>query len=226
MESIHLSSITPLNVFKKIKGIIFDCDGVLIDSIDSNIWYYNEFKKKFGLKPLSKDEIIYVHAHTVFESIRHIIPEQFHEEAFAMRQDPALAGASNYIKLTEGIFPFLEWCKANHLHMAVNTNRTDSLHAVLKKFNVDNFFFPTVTATLLPNCKPHPEGVYYILGQWRLKASDVVYIGDTWIDEACAQAAGVEFWAYRNTGLNARLHISDYWLLQRALSKLVRNGWT
>ncbi len=225
MESIHLSSVTPPSVFKKIKGVIFDCDGVLIDSIDANIWYYNFFKKKFGLDPLTEEEIRYVHAHTVFESIRHVVPEKYHEEALEMRKDPALAEALNHIKIEEGLRGVLEWLQSRNIRMGINTNRTDTLPTVLSNLEIKDYFSPMVTATLLPNSKPHPEGVHYILEKWRMKPTDVVYIGDTWVDETCAQAAGVEFWAYRNADLNARIHISDYQVLQQALGRASREVW-
>ncbi|WP_027178083.1 HAD family hydrolase [Maridesulfovibrio bastinii] len=207
MESVSL------DYLKKIKGIIFDCDGVLIDSINSNIWYYNQFKKKFGLKPLTDEEIKYVHAHTVFESIKYIIPEESHEEALAIRKDPMFEKASDYIKLAEDLVPFLEYLKSASILMAVNTNRTDSLDYILDKFELQDFFDLKVNSTLLPKSKPHPDGVYYILEKWGITPENAVYIGDTWIDEECAKAAGVAFWAYRNADLDSDMHITDYRIL-------------
>lgn len=219
MQPQHLGIKTPLSFFKKLKGIIFDCDGVLIDSIDANIWYYNQFRKKFDLAPLTDDEIKYVHAHTVFEAIKHIIPEEHLEKAMAMREDPSLLKAGDYIKLSEELVPFLEWLKSNSINIAVNTNRTDSLDMVLNKFGINHYFSPKVTATTLSKTKPEPDGVYYILDQWGLNAEDVVYIGDTFVDEQCAKAAGVDFWAYRNSELEAVLHIEDYKILKQKLQQ-------
>lgn len=225
MESIHISDITPPAVIKKIKGVIFDCDGVLINSFEANKWYYNWFKNRFDLEPMSADEEKYVHAHTVFESLRHVLPEKHHDEAFELRQLPELAQAGNYIEVEKGLTRILEWLRANKIRMGINTNRTDTLPMVLQKFGIEDFFAPTVTASLLPNSKPHPEGVHYILSKWAMKPEDVVYIGDTWVDESCAERAGVEFWAYRSPGLNARLHIKDYWTLCNLLEKAKNNVW-
>ena len=226
MQGIHLSDITPPNVIKKIKGVIFDCDGVLISSFGSNMWYYNWFKTRFGLPAMDKDEEQYVFAHTVFESLKHILPEENYQEALKLRDLPELEEALSYIKIQDGLRELLVWLRDNNIRMAVNTNRTDSLSTVLQNLDIDEFFSPTVTSTLLPNAKPHPDGVYYILGKWGMKAKDVVYIGDTWVDEACASRAGVEFWSFCSPKLNASLHISDYWVLKNSLEKLKKNVWS
>ncbi len=225
MEAIHLSDVTPPSVFKKIKGVIFDCDGVLINSFESNKWYYNWFKKKFGLDLMTSDEEKFVHAHTHAQSMKHILPEDVHEKAFALCGEPELKEGLNYIQVEEGLARLLEWLRTHNIRMGINTNRTDTLPMVLQKFDIEGFFSPMVTSTTLPNSKPHPEGVHYILSKWGMKPEEVVYIGDTWVDESCAERAGVEFWAYRSTGLNARLHINDYWVLRNLLEKARNSVW-
>ncbi len=226
MEGIHLSDVTPPKFLKKIKGIIFDCDGVLISSFEANKWYYNWFKTNFGLPVMDADEERFVHAHTVFQSLKHVMPEEYYEEALELRKLPELAKALDYISLEDGLLKLLEWLRNNKIRMAINTNRTDSLSAVLHKFGVESFFAPTVTSTLLPNPKPHPDGVHYILDKWGMKREDVVYIGDTWVDEKCACSAGVDFWAYGNPKLNGSIYINDYWVLKNLLEKAKNNVWT
>ncbi|SDL13055.1 haloacid dehalogenase superfamily, subfamily IA, variant 1 with third motif having Dx(3-4)D or Dx(3-4)E [Maridesulfovibrio ferrireducens] len=225
MEGIHLSDITPPEALKEIKGIIFDCDGVLISSFDANRWYYNWFKNKFNLPPMDKEEEKFAHAHTVFESLAHVLPEKNYEEALELRKLPELSEALSYIQIEEGLREVLVWLRDNNIRMAINTNRTDSLPTVLENLDIEGFFSPTVTSTLLPNSKPHPEGVHYILDKWSMKPEDVVYIGDTWIDESCASRAGVEFWAYCSPLLSASLYISDYWVLRSLFEKAKNNVW-
>ena len=38
-----------------LKCIIFDCDGVLIDSFDANMRYYSRIKEQLGLSPLTEE---------------------------------------------------------------------------------------------------------------------------------------------------------------------------
>ncbi|WP_320170167.1 HAD family hydrolase [Maridesulfovibrio sp.] len=225
MESIYISDVTPPDVVKKIKGVIFDCDGVLINSFESNKWYYNWFKKKFGLDPMTADEEKFVHAHTHLESLKHILPDDDHEEALELCSLPELQEGMKYVKIEDGLIRLLEWLRMQNVIMGINTNRTDTLPAILEMFGIDDFFSLAVTSTTLPVTKPHPAGVHYILDKWSLKREEVVYIGDTWVDERCAEQAGVEFWAYRSPTLNARLHINSYWTLCNLLEKARLSVW-
>ncbi|WP_027722528.1 HAD family hydrolase [Maridesulfovibrio zosterae] len=225
MEAVYLSDITPPNVLKNIKGIIFDCDGVLINSFEANKWYYNWFKSNYDLEPMTADEEKFVHAHTNEEALKHILPADVHDEALSIRENPDLIKAADLIEVENGLTRVLEWLRTNKIRAAINTNRGDSLPAILQRFGIENFFSPAVTYGMLPNSKPHPEGVHYILSKWSMKPEEVVYIGDTWVDESCAEQAGVEFWAYRNPNLNARLHINDYWVLSNLLEKAKNDVW-
>ncbi|MCX5894085.1 MAG: HAD hydrolase-like protein, partial [Deltaproteobacteria bacterium] len=49
--------------------IIYDCDGVLIDSRRSNEAFYNHILAHFGLPPLTPEQLDLVHASTAQEAI-------------------------------------------------------------------------------------------------------------------------------------------------------------
>ena len=52
-----------------IKVIIYDCDGVLIDSRRSNEAFYNHILTHFGLRPLTPEQLDVVHAATAQEAV-------------------------------------------------------------------------------------------------------------------------------------------------------------
>ena len=53
-----------------IKLVAFDCDGVLFDSQQANIAFYNAILAHFDRPPLSPEAVDYIHSHTVWESLR------------------------------------------------------------------------------------------------------------------------------------------------------------
>ena len=55
-------------------GIIFDCDGVLVDSGPSNVRYYNLLREGLGLPPITPEQERYVHMSTAEQAIDAIIP--------------------------------------------------------------------------------------------------------------------------------------------------------
>ena len=203
-----------------VRGLIFDCDGVLFDSLASNIRYYNTIKAKLGLEPMDEDQARFVHMHAVQASLAYIVPKGMHHRIEEARASVDYNSEILPFLIPEpGLYELLAWLKRVGTPLAISTNRTTTMDMVVSRFGLQRFFFPVVTATQVW-AKPHPEGVYKILRQWRMAPAEVAYIGDSEVDEATAQAAGVAFWAYKNENLPARLHIRDFWSLRRSLKKI------
>ena len=55
-----------------IKLVAFDCDGVLFDSRQANIAFYNDILARFEQPRLSPEAEDFVHSHTVWESVEYI----------------------------------------------------------------------------------------------------------------------------------------------------------
>ena len=58
---------------KNLKGVIFDCDGVLVASKEANKQYYNLILKGLGMPPMNSEQEDYMHMHTVDESIKYLV---------------------------------------------------------------------------------------------------------------------------------------------------------
>lgn len=57
------------------RGIIFDCDGVVIDSREANITYYNYLREYIGLPKLTREQEDFVQAATVHQAMDAIFPK-------------------------------------------------------------------------------------------------------------------------------------------------------
>ena len=55
--------------------VIYDCDGVLFDSLEANRRLYNLISLSSGRGPLTEDELQYCHMHTVQDSIHCLFKE-------------------------------------------------------------------------------------------------------------------------------------------------------
>jgi len=193
-----------------VKGFIFDCDGVLVDSKDANRMYYNLVRQKLGMLSMTPEEEEYVHAHAVAASIARIVPADRLEEAEAARREIDFAEMLEYTYLEPGLVELLEGLKEKGYRLGVNTNRTDSMEMLLETFDLTHFFDPVITAGKVSHPKPNPEGVHRILREWDVTRHQVAYIGDSVVDEQTARAAGVSFWAYKNPKLAARMHVGSF----------------
>ncbi len=204
-----------------LKGLIFDCDGVIIDSRTANTAYYNQIRSRMGMPDITPDEEAFVHMATVDQAIFHIIPERLRgsaEMAMAMAFVRNNKELWNKVTLERHILEFLRWIKPCGLRLGICTNRIDPLHELLEPFNILPYFDTVKTAADHPP-KPSPEGLLAILNEWKLAPEEVAYIGDSKVDEAAARSAGIPFLAYKNESLSSSFHIRDYHELIRELNK-------
>ena len=202
----------------RIAGVVFDCDGVLIDSRRANTAYYNRIRENAGLGPMSPEEEYYTHMHAVRESLNHILPQELHGrlKEFAKSVDYE-RDIFPMIHLEPGLHACLESLSARGLRLAVFTNRgSNGMGVVLDSFNLRPYFDPVMTVTDV-QAKPAPDGLLRIAERWERPPEDLVFVGDSLLDALAAEAAGVCFWAYRNPRLQAQGHVSSFAELEQSL---------
>lgn len=208
-----------LRLVEGLECIVFDCDGVLIDSLEANIQYYGSIKKQLGLPPLTKSEIHFVHTRTHKDAINHIAPGPLFDKAWKVVKKYDSTSFAQYLTRSEGVRDFLGWLRGAGFKLAINTSRTDTIDFILNLMDLEGFFYPVITSGKVRTPKPHPEGLHIIMQAHELKPEQVAYIGDSHVDEKTAQAAGVRFWAYRDQALRADIHIESFWDIKAAMQQ-------
>jgi HAD superfamily hydrolase (TIGR01549 family) len=203
----------------RLQGVIFDCDGVLVASKEANKQYYNLILKRLGLPPMTSEQEDYMHMHTVDESIQYLVPEQMLAKAQEVRGMVSYEDIVSYVQIEQGLVEFLDLLYDSGIRCAVNTNRSNTMGLILQRFALEKYFHPVVTAATVQNPKPDPESLYLILRHWNSEPQEIVFIGDSVVDEQTARSAGVPFWAYKNNLLQADLHINSYAQLKSLLEK-------
>ena len=58
-----------------IKAVIFDCDGVIVDSREANANLYNQFLRHFSMGQLTEEQLDYVHCHTLEDSLEFLLQD-------------------------------------------------------------------------------------------------------------------------------------------------------
>lgn len=214
---------TPPALLAPVRGLIFDCDGVLFDSYGANTLYYNLILEGMGLPPMSPEEEHYVHSATVLDSLARITPPGRMDEAQAVRAGLDYRRVLPAMVPEPGLYPLLSWALGAGYRLGVFTNRMSTMDMVADIFGLSQYFKPLLNASLV-RPKPHPEGLNRILAAWGMRPGEVAFLGDSRIDEHTARAAGVRFWAYRSETLAADLFVPDFFALRRALARVRAEG--
>jgi phosphoglycolate phosphatase len=193
---------------KRIKAVIFDCDGVLFDSSQANTQYYNHLLAHFLLPPMNPHEEAFVHMHTADESVHRLFRGTGYErKAQDYRAEMNYTVFLDHMIMEPGLIPLLKALKPR-FGLAVATNRSDTISEVLRKYELDGFFHIVVSSLDVLHPKPHPECVKKILSFFHISPREALYVGDSLVDHETARAAEVFFVAYKNPGLDADHHVS------------------
>lgn len=190
-----------------LKVVAFDCDGVMFDTEAANRAFYNDILAHFAKPPMNDVQFAYCQMHTADQAIAHLFadPQEF-AAAQEFRRKRGYGPYIRYMKMAPDLKDVLCWCR-NGLKTAVATNRSDTMNRVLEEHGLEGCFDLVVTAMDVVNPKPHPEQLCSIMDRFRAGPAEVLYIGDSELDQYAAEAAGVVFAACCNPGLSADYHI-------------------
>lgn len=201
-------------------GVIFDCDGVMIDSRDANREYYNRILAYLGMPAMTSEQECYAFMATARQALCRILPPHLH----ACLEQTANA-AVNYardivplLRLQPGFLEFIERLHAGGLRMAIATNRVDrGLQTVLDFFALPPYFDPVVTASNAAP-KPSPEGTRMICKAWGVAPCRTLFVGDSEHDKTAALGADVVFAAFNGDGLQGHITVLNFVELAQALA--------
>jgi len=201
----------------RIRAVIYDCDGVLVDSVESNRVYYNHILTRFGLPAVTEAQMDLVLTGTGKSVLE------------ALFEGSPFAEAAREFQLQMPADIFLDLAKPEpHIHevlrqlrtryrTAVATNRGKSLVPLLEMHGMRDLFDVLVSSNDVTRNKPDPECIFIILKRFGLAPDEALYVGDSDIDRETAARAGTPFAAYRNPSLKADLHLRAHTDLLKAL---------
>ncbi len=209
-------------------GVIFDCDGVMVDSRESNNLFYNRVLEHFKLPPMTPEQEKFSFMATAMQALLHIVPPHLHNQIGYVTRDVV-----NYqrdimplLRLQPGFIDFIDYLRGRQVRMAVHTNRRfEGIQTVLDIFGLPSYFDPVVAAdTAAP--KPSPEGTLRICAAWQALPENVLFVGDSEHDKDAAQGAGVVFAAFNSGTLRGQITATDYAGLRAALDQALPQAGT
>lgn len=183
-----------------IKAVIYDCDGVLFDSFEANFAFYTKIIEHFGKPPLNRqdsDTMRILHTYSNRDVLDYLFAADGRmDEVRAFSASIEFRKLFPLLQMEEGLRETLD-CLHGRVELAVCTNRSSSMEALLESFGLDGYFSCVMTAGRVVNPKPHPEPLLKVLDQYGITSSQALFVGDSDVDRQAAQAAQVPFVAYK-----------------------------
>jgi phosphoglycolate phosphatase len=199
-----------LHLNQSLKVVAFDCDGVLFDSKEANVRFYSHILEVIGLPPVRPDQYESIHMFPVRDSLAYLIgsgPD--FERAWRYTQGIDFREFNSHLRCEPGLVEILQVAKSR-FHTALVTNRTVSTRDVLALYDLEKYFDFVVSASDVRFPKPHPELMERVFTIFDASPEEVLYIGDSRVDEGLAIATGIYFVAYKNPCLQAHFHIEHF----------------
>jgi phosphoglycolate phosphatase-like HAD superfamily hydrolase len=176
--------------------VIFDCDGVLFDSADANIAYYNAVLERLGQPPLDVEwsrRAHFLSSHQLYEAMFGI-GSALGAEARRVGREVDYGPYFKLMRPSAELSRVLHTLRA-HYRLAMATNRSSTVPGVMREFGLDRFFELAVGSHDVARPKPHPDMLHKCLDHFGIEASAALYVGDSESDHHAAQAAGMHFLA-------------------------------
>ncbi len=167
-------------------ALLFDMDGVLIDSFDS--WWHalNDALKRFKHQEITRDEFIQTYwGHDLKDNLRRL---NLHPEV-ARFCNITYGGHMDYIHIYPDTKETLQEL-ATYKKAIITNTPTDCARQILKKFDIAQYFETIITSDDVTKAKPDPEIVFTACERLGVHPKTVVLIGDTKSDIQAGRAAG------------------------------------
>ena len=184
----------------RIKGVIFDLDGTLIDSLETYTQALNQGLSEFNLGPVSKQELAAflnqaVGIDKILQELFPVLSEDRETRRHCLDEilRAYLEQEEKGITLKPGCKEILSLLQGMGLKIGIATGRTtsgDRKWLELRRLNIDHFIDAMITGAEAQR-KPAPDGVIKCIEELGLAAQDCVFVGDSQADIVTGKAAGV-----------------------------------
>lgn len=195
----------------KIRHLVFDLDGVLIDSLNimRAAWNSAMFKSGMEIDFNSYKKHIGLPFHVILENLG--IPNSKFDEIKTYYDEESVKSIDK-IQIYEGVNPGLQQLKNVGFKLSIFTSKDKKR----TKQIVDLYFPATFDCVVTPEDlapnrgKPAPDGILLSCLKNQSSPNETIYVGDMKVDSMAAHEAGVTF-VYASWGYGDELNSSNIW---------------
>ncbi|MBI5073377.1 HAD family phosphatase [Candidatus Woesearchaeota archaeon] len=197
-----------MNFIKMIKGVIFDMDGVIVDSEPLHEECEKKVMKEYGIK-LTPETFAEVKGLRDKESFAYYTQKfNINERPEILMQKKMLLYnklMKSRLKVYPGFKSLAKQCKQKFKVGLATSSSKEAVSVILKEFDMKHLFDAIVTAEDVSLSKPYPESYLKIAEKLHVKANQCLVIEDTVHGITAAKTAGAKCVAVTHTFTKKRL---------------------
>lgn len=191
-----------------IKGLIFDLDGTLLDTVGDLTTAVNRMLRTYDIQPLSQSVVATHLGNGIGALVLGVLPlELKHKAKEATKRFHDIYAECFMVdsKPYEGIMELLTELKQRGIKMAIVSNKAQAyVEQLVKKNFPDIPFLLVLGETGTFGRKPDPAGLIEALRLMGFPSSQVALVGDTEVDKETADNAFLRMigvsWGFRSAG--------------------------
>lgn len=205
------------------KGIIFDLDGTLVNSLEDLADSMNNVLHSYGFSSHPLRAYKYFIGNGIKNLVREALPEASQEEGliercFDLMMEDYRNNCTNKTQPYDGIKELLNELSARKMKLAVLSNKIDELTRKVVTVLLPDSNFEVVMGVQpgIPR-KPDPKGALLVSRSLGICPEDLIYLGDTGVDMQAANNAGAyavgALWGFRTKEeliLNGARHLLNH----------------
>ncbi len=176
-----------------LKAVIFDVDGVLVDSREANIHLYQELLSRGGYSKPSREAVLECFHVPLRGSIELLAPgiSKKEVERLLVMVNTADIRDADLLKFPEKLAEVLQELHRSY-QLAIVTSRIRlGMDDVFSRTNIQDLFDAVITYEDYDKPKPDPEPLLVALEKLSVSAEEAIYVGDSDTDIMAATAAGM-----------------------------------
>jgi HAD superfamily hydrolase (TIGR01549 family) len=179
--------------------LLFDFDGTIADTFDDGFHILNKLAGEFGFRPLLEEDLEKARDMRTRELMKFLGIPMTKMSRIARRGSEELHARMPGVKPLAGVPELLRELHASGYQLGIVTSNTESnVRMFLNKFELEIFTFIRSSSKLLG--KAHE--IRAVLKSQKIRAADVLFIGDETRDIEASQKAGIRIaavtWGYNS----------------------------
>lgn len=180
-----------------IKAIIFDIDGVLLDSFNANLKFFQSLLTTAGHKPPSKEDyqpLVHLPMYDVIKVLTDASDEET-QKIWELGKSDKIPSVAHLLLMPKDAKETILKLQKEYM-LGIVTSRVKEKVYVGGLLELQHCFQTAIAYQDTTNHKPHPEPLLLACQEIGISPNEAIYIGDTESDVTAGKAAGMKVISY------------------------------